>query len=1225
MNKKLKKLLKRTGIVTTGFLAFAGAVVGGYLITPNRSRLIDVSVQEREKTLFEKFVAKLTKDVGMSEDQEEGEVESYLSAKFAGLTSNEKFNITYKKDKDSTFTNTISINEGEIDFRMSALAMSAIEFNVDLNVDYNGRTLPIVLGHFGNEIYFRLKDMKMKMTDFKLENLSSKYLLAFAAYAGLNSEKIFSDLGTLINDKLGKVFDDLLSGDLSIGKSEAVSNENEETEAGFDFSSLLSTAPAESSRGNDTVFTLGETDKVDGLKINLVAASDLSLKRVELVNLTFGTVSINGAIDVEIKPYDEFVSPALDGYVEVFDYTSLTGKFLTLLKEGNQKFGLEFGLDLDSVSESTTTEIAKVRGSVNVDFDKLLDLSQYQIYDVPAKPEDYKVVGDFKDVGFNLQLDLIGQNNKEYANLDLVFANGEGYLRFNEQENENGELESVMKLYFDTETMNWIMSKVPELIDGLSQDDGTDTMETLSKFLSEDLVDSINNLDFSFVLDMLKTLRNDAEGFELGLDLSALNIGENAEVVIRVDNDTDYFSNYFDLESLITSLKVKENNGTLTEEERETLEAAYAEFESKLGQVNNSGLNVSVKGLAFGSFALEANLETAPYSAPEMGNYQTYQSTKFIPDVVEQVTDFVKTKKTGFSINGSMLDNANLGIRFTGQGCLDNNDEVKEGFGEMHIDQYKYSGSQVWATHDMYVDVTNLAVNIQEQEVEDSEGNLVKKKINNNEALFVYGNPDNENKSVKGKMKLQTFADIFDVIMDFIDQEGDNPKYTKFLAPITKVLGMNTLGSIIESKDYLYFASNNLLKKINIIEKGDHSTEIQIVVNKNMFGMELPADIAISINTKYNSETEKQELDSLVIKDLILSDKENASKLNLTFTLEDYNNGTQNRIHKGDNFMSLDGIKTLLQLGINTTKVNFYHLTAEALIRLGSTSIIKPDLKGINFYVYVDGVHVKVYGTVDKIPTVVGITIDDLLGTKDMGAEFSFETYDDNSDNKVGGYFNIRRFFKSEDTDTEWHSWKPWDYTTHYFHVQDCYHYRCDSETFMDNIAQYLITGLLGIKSSVYLDSLNKENENSSEYKEAGDFTNCFTDTGFQSYKDSNNNDVIKLGLNLNELTGINVLKELEATITSQHINYQGSSTGMDVIGSLHATLRINFATIFNINITLDAAVAEAVVTPSQALTRWNAKANAGFVALTTYSIGNAYYNNPDNPAEYQIKTEYYK
>ena len=323
--------------------------------------------------------------------------------------------------------------------------------------------------------------------------------------------------------------------------------------------------------------------------ITICNVKNVFMNKCWLYFTSLGTVTINGAIDVEVKPYSEFVSPALDGYVEVFNYTSLTGKLLSVLKEGNQKIGLGFDLDLDNVVDSVTTDIARVKGSVNIDFDKLLDLSQYQIMDKPEIPEDYKMIGDLKDVGFNLQIDLLGQNNVEYANLDLVFANGEGYLRFNEQDDGNGNLESVMKLYFDTTTMNWITSKVPELIDGLSQDSGTDTMETLSKFLSEDLVDSINNYDFSFILDMLKTLKNDATGFELGIDLSALNIGENAEVVIRIDNDADYFQDYFDLEALITSLN---NKGELTPEEEALLNDAIASFQEEMSAINNSGLNM---------------------------------------------------------------------------------------------------------------------------------------------------------------------------------------------------------------------------------------------------------------------------------------------------------------------------------------------------------------------------------------------------------------------------------------------------------------------------------------------------------------------------------------------------------------------------------------------------------------------------------------------------------
>ena len=1229
MNKRLKKLLKRTGIVTTGIVAFGGAVIGGYIVTPNRSKLIDVTVQEREKTLFERFVEKLTKDVGMSEPEEgEDNTPHYIKASFAGLNSGEKFNITYKKDKESTFVNTVSINEGEIDLRLTDLSLSGIEFNVDLDVNYNGKNLPVTLGHFKDDIYFRLKDMKIKFTDFNAEGLSEKYWFAFMAYANLDSKALFSDLGALISGKVGSLMDDLMSGNISLGKSEATDNEKSESEeSGFDFSSLLSTAPKQSKRGDYTVFSLGETEKVGGLMINLVADKDLSLKRVELENLNFGTLSINGAIDVEVAPYNDFHSPIEtdDSYVEVFNYTSLTGKILSLFKEGNQKVGLEFGLDLDHEAEVKdeetketsikTTKIGKVRGSINVDFDKLLDLRQYAFSDKEENlPDNIQIVGDLKDLGFNLQLKLLGQNDIEYGNLDFAFANGEGYLRFNQYINENNEDDAVIRLHFDTNTTNWILTKLPELIDNLSEDENTDSMETLSKFLTDELVTAIENYDFSFILEMIETLKNSKEGFELGINLSKLGLGEDASVSIKVDNDPDYFSDYFDLKAEIEALNsIPEDQRT--PEQEALLDEKIALFAEKMAGTNESGLYLDVNNIAFGNFKLNAKINTAPFKNASLGDTGVYQSTKFIPDVVDQVCNYIDTKKTGFKITGDMLDGDNLGITFEGRGRLDNNDEVKEGYGNMTIKQYKYHANQVWATHELAVNVTNLKSNVHDV----VENNKVVGKSNDNLALFMYGNPNGDN--IKGKLKLQTFTDIFNIIKTFIGEEGSNPKYTKFLAPITKVLGMNSLGTIIENRDYLQLVSPTILKKIDFVESIE-GTEIKIIVNKNMFGMELPEDISISIFTKYNSNN-KQELHSLVIHDLQLSNKENASKLNLTFELEDYENGTVNLIAKNNtaNYMDLNGIKTLLDFGINTTKVNFYHLTANANVDLNESDALSVALSGINFYIYVDGVKVKVFGTFDSIPKFFLFT--EHYKLKDMKAMFSFETYDSSEDDKVGGIFNIKRYYAWDDTERKSVGFLRWE--THYYHYQDSYIYRCDSKTFMDNIAQYLITGLIGIRHSLYASALNTEKESSSgDEKPAGNFVNAFTSTGFQAYKNDSNEDVIKLGLNLNELTGINALKELEATITSQHINYEGSNKGMDIIKSLDASLRINFASIFNINVTLYAEVADAAVPHDEALSKWNAAAESEFHKLVSIDYPQANFNNPDNPYHSETKEEYW-
>ena len=68
-------------------------------------------------------------------------------------------------------------------------------------------------------------------------------------------------------------------------------------------------------------------------------------------------------------------------------------------------------------------------------------------------------------LGFNLQVDLIGQNNIQYSNFDLGFAEGTGYVRFNEQGDENNKkgiyayLKKMNSLYLLAETPQYIKDK----------------------------------------------------------------------------------------------------------------------------------------------------------------------------------------------------------------------------------------------------------------------------------------------------------------------------------------------------------------------------------------------------------------------------------------------------------------------------------------------------------------------------------------------------------------------------------------------------------------------------------------------------------------------------------------------------------------------------------------------------------------------------------------------
>lgn len=1190
MKEKTKKYWSRTAKVAVTSVTFLGTLVGAYFLVPNRTRTVKIDVKEEGTTAFEQFVAQLTRDVGMG-DNEEQVVANYLHAEF------DNFQVSYQMSDEAT-SNLVKV-DGALDFRMSDLSLEGIEFNLNANIDYNNRQLPLVVGHFGDTVYFQIKDLKLKYShnaefglkdeelinlvlndpDFDLTGATvedlydqpitmyTQYFLYFKEYAGINFDSMFEGVGSTVATKIEALAAGLLDG------------------MSLDGLSGLSTTEVQNPNTHDWTFTVSISDD-----INLVIVSDenFKLKRLDLGTIKAGVATISGAINFDFIPYEQFVSPADDpSYVEIFNYSGMLKRFASLMNENNQKVALEFTADLDEVRPNATTDIAKIEGSINVDVDQLLDLDQYAYTpvldqqnglkrdggDSNEQEEESNVILDtLNKVGFNFQLDLLGQNDIQYANLDIAFIDGEGYIRFNEQEDDLGNKKSVMKLKLDTETMNWLVTKLPEVIANLSGDESEDSLETLSNFLSEDVANAIKDYDFSFILDMITTLSNSNDGIELGIDLSSLGIGDNARVDLRINNDANNF------------------------------------------------LDLDVRDLAFGDFELDLDLNSADFSEPDLGLLNTYESVKLLPDVIEQVATLVDEQKTGFTISGSVLDEEGLGITIEdGVGQFDNGEAVKAGYGSLVIKEYKYYANQVWARHDLAVSVSNLPENISE----DANG----KKNNQNEALFVYGVPGNDAKNIKGKMHLQSFVDIIDIVKTFIngteansfeDAAKDDPKYTKFLAPITKLLGMSEVGNIISSKDYVKLASNELLKSVSQFDNG-HG--IEVVIGGGMLG--LASDLTLRINFKGDNTSEDQSIESIQIVDLQMGE-DNVKHINMTIGLIPYDNNLVNHVSPSAQYMSLDGITTLLELGINTTKPNFYHLSANAEIKSGWNSIDIP-LTDINFYIYVDGTHVKIYGKIGKVPLLsllgIGFSTDYKITTDDLSmySELTFETYDDDDPvrpdgDEVGGYFNIKRTVTQYNKGVSIGSWiitKPsWKYTTH--------QYRCTSKNFMDNILEYLLCDLIGLKKSIVfsdiidLDSLGGDTDTTP--KEDGYFSNAFTSKteGFKhtvSGSGMNTVNTFKLGLNLDVLTGIDALKDANITIKSMRVPYGASA--IDVLGSLDASLKVQF--IVTLNVSFNAKVEEVKFDHAEALSRWNSKANSAFNDIANANI-NGQFNDPSNP-----------
>ena len=1123
--KKVGKVLARSG---AGFLAFAGTLVGGYMLTPNKVRTINLSMREDDGNTgggmfpshFQELVNKLTEEVGLAESTEE-QVEKEKTFFKATL---DNFNIKYQLE-NSSFENNINL-DGEIDFMMHGL--TDINFNLDADVEYNGKDLSLELGYFDKVVYFGLKDLRLKCSQVSIDHLKDTIIEFFYASDKLNLDvdKMIDTANDFITDKL----DGLLDINALISKFTSGSSD---PETGTSFNVV------EEQNGENWKFTVEidikkrdeETQEIKETNIDIVIDSDkdYNIKRVDLGTIDLGVAQIKGAINFDYVPVTQFVKPDNRhpeknyNYVEIFNYSGWLEKLSNFLSEDNQKFGVSFDVDLDDVS-GTRTDIAKIEGSINADLNKLIDLSQY--LNQPEEPQINglqknelsvdEVVTDLKDkIGLNLQLDLIGQEDAKYANLALIYADGAGYLNFNENEGE-----SVMKFVIDTETVNWLINELPATISNLSGDSSSDTLGSLFSFVTDsEFVQGIKKGDYSVVLDLIDTLSNNNTTINLGLDLSSLGLGDEAKVNLTLDSSNDE---------------------------------------------NAKVLELSVNKLAFGDFELNMNVETSEFAPKEIGDVSTYDSLSFVPSVVEQVAKIVEEQKTGFEIEGSVLDEDGLGIKLYGDGQFDNSENVKEGFGDLVIDQYKYRSSEVWCKHRIALDVNNLS--------EDK---------SQNNALFAY--KDMKNNVINGKVTIQSVLDIVDVVKNFINDSKDDPKFTKFLAPITKLLGVSALADVIASKNYLRFAGNDFVKKIAQFDNG-HG--IEIVVGGSLMGMD--GDIKVKVNFDGDNTSENRKIESLELVDLVFSGK----TINFKLSLADYDNNRVSSLNKNDSYLDLSSIAVLLELGINTTKFNFYHLTADANVYT-LAGIIDIELKDINVYVQIEGEHVKIYGKIGSVPLVPiateGYNYVPLVVTQEMYSEFTFVTYEDNDPNRldgVGGYFHVKRTLITHKIIKD---------------TTDVYHYKSTSKNFLDNIVQYLLGGMIGIKSN-YVEQIGNISTSSGE-KEPGAYAKLFTSTGYKYTLSGTGASTVKkfnIGLNLDVLTGIDALKTAEIELSSKRVN------GVDYLHKLSATLLVH--ALVNIDIKFNATVASLTDNTS-----WNT-CNSAFNAINGVNFPA---NKLDKPTEY--------
>lgn len=1110
MNKVVKNILK----VGLGSMTFFLAVGCAYFLTPNRVKKGTFELPSQDEPLedshFMKFINRFTEDTGITESEENERNREYY-----GMHAEiDNFTLEFKKD-DESVNNVITFN-GDLDFLMRGL--KDINFNIDVDVDYNSRELPVDIGYVNKTFYLGLKDLRMKVGSTSIDELlgdpeNGVYGLLYNLFmeskeeGGINFDiesYIDEKFNVIINELIGNINIDDIASNFVLGGLEEGQNgigvtvDEKETASGYEFGI------------NIEIRKENEEGEIDDSSFDVLIAvnKEYRLTKLDLGEIDLGNIKLSGAVSIDcIKNHTVYAPDDVNyakyndryNYVEVINYKGWLQKLANFLDEDNQAFGIDFDVTLGG-----DNDIGRINGSINADFSKIIDISNYQVRTTTnnqirhlANDDDSLVSKVRNQATFGLRLDLFGQNNEECANLALKYKSGEGYINFNESLDENNDPVSVLKAKIETETMNWIIDELPGVIKDINPNEDGSAIKELFSFITEsELVTSIKEGDYASIIDLIKDISNDENGINISLDLSKIGLGDDASVDLVLDS-----------------------------------------------RIDKKILNLDLNNVQMGSVKIDASIKSNDYQDIEIGEESSYDSLSFLPTVFDQVYEISQQKKFGFDIEGSLLDDKNLGIVLQGNGQLDYG--TKFGFGDLTIDQYKYENRGVWYSHKIALDVDNR------------DGDYA-----NNNVFFAYG--DLNSKNIKGKVTVQSLLDLIDVFKTFMDDNKDNPKFTKFIEPIMRTLSLGEFSDIINNKNYIRLAKNDLLKSVRRI--GDSLT---IVVGGSLFGMN--GDMTIKVNLK------DDKMDSLEIINLGIKEK----TLNLKISLKEYNENKTSKLNPNDAYIDLSTLSLLIKFGLNTTVNDYYHLNAE--INLNALAIINASFE-MEVHVLIKDEYVKIYGIIPdaKLLNLLGSTIQDYsLLAKSVKSEFTFESYDVDDPNRedgVGGYFHIKT--------TEVRSISGRTFIKHY---------KTTSKNLIksENIMTYLLNDLLLIKTSI-TDMIGDLSLDKDEEQAAGDFTNVLTDTGY-SYNASKRE--WNIGINLNEITGIDALRELELTIKGRS---DETLAGLDAKMNIKASL---------VTLKLEASISLDPINPS--ITNWASSIESAFSTINNVNFPESKLNQP--------------
>lgn len=507
----------------------------------------------------------------------------------------------------------------------------------------------------------------------------------------------------------------------------------------------------------------------------------------------------------------------------------------------------------------------------------------------------------------------------------------------------------------------------------------------------------------------------------------------------------------------------------------------------------NNGVSQAIfENANFGSVSIEKLIITLEDFVDFSYSEEGYFEMDGLPTFASQMQNLFQKKRANISFDASVLDASGLGYpEISGNVFFDLNDGKKKGSGDVTL-KHKVEDGGTKNNH-VRVDVTGA--------------------LDSDVTRFHYNDGDSNNEGMRGQM---TIKDLNSVIELAVGLYNDNdPRFAKFFDPLRAALTSNAIGALTANRFGPFVASK-------VILSADLSKDTwRFKMDANAFGLQKGTAFDVVLSFK------NDEIASIQLMDLKTDEQTVNATIKLVSTdFEDSNLSIVNDFKDG-NYYQFDGIDSLLKAALNESKRETFRLYSDSFkVTLNIFEFIKGfvlDLK-MDFYIYVKGEVVKVYGVVSNINNKLAVFGGLVFRHNVTSVSYNYRTsviyYDNVDPNSPAGEERALPDQKG------------------YLYVagSNLYKKSGKEQTIVDDVVKYSTNQLSDTKTVLHLvfyDILGMDLESSLDKMVGTKQTTTAYENLLTAYKydNSNNRSSWNVGVDLGSLANTSVLKKLNLQI----------------------------------------------------------------------------------------------